>query len=843
MDLKFLTYSTLINNVDYSDTLKKKSSYNYINLEKLVNNFSLDFEYSSPDWLPYGSHPGFISKSYYQSTPEIGYNYPPKGPIDKYFICTYCKKIGPEHHSVTCKRPFDSSLVLTEEGTTKYPGRSKGTAYLLIVKKPGQKKIITESIKSEKFTDSVEVVYESETFTKTVIRISRNGVINIISASDPGISEKIIKKINKCDSLTHVNPDKSYTVHPELSYIYLILAQFNLYKDPGNHIDLRSFDTFLREYKKNYKGSSVLMNDTSRYSLENYIFNSGEIESRNNKPTNPYIKFNLILDKTKINVMIYNKGAVQLRASNIKGIKENIDKVVIEEIYAFLKEIFKTIIKDSIESGYPVIIKDQVIAKKEGIDNTFDKKEPQKCQNRPGYEIRPVPFSFYGKCPLPGYYIPPRGVRRTDGRYEPCCFKLKKTGKDSIERLHDILINGYPDKDALKYEENIPDPDNLPAVYKPGTKILESRRRLGLKDLSKDTLIQCIQDSGYIQKKTIFSKKSDDYSTLKEQVFKEYTELTGQKGILKQIPITLTAETFDLFTKKRFLVTPMISGTIYTLLYFNKIGESFFLNLNQDISQSGLPNVPELHDTIIEGYLSPYKDPDFIFYTNDLIFYTKTNIMSNEFYNQTNNDRFTGLTYCLGIINKINTGTLQVQLHYDLDIINGSKYYINNFDISGLLFVGYQSGYTHRQINKNVMIWNNSLDISNLYIGLDVRKSNKNRWFVTIDSRNIPQELLPQIDSTIEIPVKFTDDNKIKDSDHILFKVLLNKITNTINIKKPLLPLEKNDFKINDYSDVISLLQSIQSPIKKETFLAPDSFKLHSKVYTSVSIDRPLVIS
>jgi hypothetical protein len=287
-----------------------------------------------------------------------------------------------------------------------------------------------------------------------------------------------------------------------------------------------------------------------------------------------------------------------------------------------------------------------------------------------------------------------------------------------------------------------------------------------------------------------------------------------------------------------------MSGTIYSLLYFNSEGESYFLNINQDISYSGLPVIPELRDTLIEGYLSPYKDSDFNFYIIDLIFYNKTNVMSNEFYNQTSNDRFTGLTYCIGIINKLNKGPLQVELHYDLDIINGVKYYLTNFDVSGLLFMGYSSKYILNKTNKNVMIWTNVIGNS-LYIGLDVQKdpSKKNRWFVTVENRKIPQDLLPQLEGSVEIPIKFTDQFKIKDGDHILFKILLNQITNTISIKKTLLPVEKLDFKLNDYSDVINLLYSIQTPIKRESFLFPDSFKVGSKLYTSVSIDRPLTIS
>ena len=69
-DLIPLTYSQLINNIDISKQKNVKSEYYFLNLEKLVHEFPLDSS--------------FISKSFYQSNPELAFNYPPKGPIDPY---------------------------------------------------------------------------------------------------------------------------------------------------------------------------------------------------------------------------------------------------------------------------------------------------------------------------------------------------------------------------------------------------------------------------------------------------------------------------------------------------------------------------------------------------------------------------------------------------------------------------------------------------------------------------------------------------------------------------------------------------------------------------------------
>ncbi|MFM7187469.1 MAG: hypothetical protein ACKO14_06595, partial [Armatimonadota bacterium] len=58
--------------------------------------------------LKYNRIPAFVSKSYYQSNPEIGYNFPPKGPIDKYFVCVACEREGPNYHDVRCPRPKET---------------------------------------------------------------------------------------------------------------------------------------------------------------------------------------------------------------------------------------------------------------------------------------------------------------------------------------------------------------------------------------------------------------------------------------------------------------------------------------------------------------------------------------------------------------------------------------------------------------------------------------------------------------------------------------------------------------------------------------------------------------
>jgi hypothetical protein len=161
---------------------------------------------------------------------------------------------------------------------------------------------------------------------------------------------------------------------------------------------------------------------------------------------------------------------------------------ILDNCYRSLKKLLTTILK---ESDNEIIISEDrrlLLSERRGITNMRDGGLPQVCHDRPGTAIRPVPYSFYGKCPMVGYYNKPLGMKRGDGTYEPCCYKLKKTGKDSKERYNKILIDGYPDAAAEGYNENIPDPDTESAIFRPGTKIIESRRFKGLNSFSKESI-------------------------------------------------------------------------------------------------------------------------------------------------------------------------------------------------------------------------------------------------------------------------------------------------------------------------------------------------------------------
>jgi len=843
-DLIPLTYNMLVNNIDISKQKNVKSGYSFLNLQRLVEEFRLDSN--------------FISKSYYQSDPEFAYNNPPKGPIDKYFECMFCGNSGPGNHDINCRRPFTSSLFLTGAGSrsTEYEKYEEGTPYNMAVVKRGQKKVISTSVKTDKFQDSVELTYSDVNGKECIIRIAKNGSVNIISAGFgnerlPGL---VIKKINETGALNLGEYQKEYPgkrqldINPLLTYKYLLLGQFNLYPKEHQEVFYVNLGALNEGIRARISGRML----DEEYYINKYKVNLGDVLSRSNKMTNPYISFNLTPGGNpnfKMSVTIYKRGAVQMRVSytdskEVSKSQNVLDYQLLESLFEYLSELFNDII---INSEKPVIVSESIKIKK-GIQNMRDGKQPQMCHDRQG--LRPVPYSFYGQCPDDGYYVRPVGVKRPDGLYEPCCKKIKKTGKDSDKRINDIILNGYPD---AQDSSEVPDPDTLSAVFSPGTKNIESRRFRGLKQLSVPELKSCIRDTGYVKEADLFdeSRALDEYPEFVESIFKEYSDLTGTRKLLGRRVNSLTINSFKKFTESPYLVTPINEGTIRVILFFNYAGESFFINENNDISQSSLNAINNLKNTVIEGYLYPQPD-EFVFYPIDIYYYSGKNVSNLDYVRSRGESRFELLNLSVEVINTSGNGSLVIvmELRFDLDLVNGSRNYLvsGSFgEISGLLFIPIQE-------SQILLHWISTQVDSNYSIALNVNKVKGNRWSVGIDSRDIPIDQLPQESGTIEIGVSFENKNSLKNGDLVLFKINILKNGN-INPKTPLIPISKIDEKINDYQTVINVLNSINRPILKSTFIniqsesLPNGFTVSTRNYHQYTdargnpdLNRPLVM-
>ena len=826
-DLIPLTYSMLINQ-------DKKNKTTVLHLEKLVTNFKLDITLKN-NVSEIKSIPAFISKSYYQiqnldkpDKSDFSYNYPPKGPIESNFMCQYCEKEGPSYHTESCRRPFNTSLILINE-TSKYPGAEVGTSYDLLVKKSGQKKIVSKRARSQMFTDNVEIFYQNENEQQTVIRISRNGTINIISASmnDTELPDLVVYRINQINGAV-VSPP--FTIKEK--YKYLISAQCNIFPEKFNKellINLNTLNSNLWNiplFKKKVQNKDVFMLTRSEYFfVSKYNYNSGEQFSKSNKITNPFIQFTLISPThpdIKTSVMIYIRGAVQLRSSyvNTENRSKPLEYSILQNVYTFLKELLTQIIIYSHEANFDIITTEIKPTKKSKIPNMVDGGQPKTCHNRAGSvagsgDFRPVPYSFYGVCPMEGYYVPPRGNKRPDGKFEPCCKKLKDSGQDSKTRYNNMILNGYPDG---LYDETVTPDDS--AVFVPGTKIIEPRSFPGLRNMPDDQLMSCMENSGYIRKSNVFDKEYNNFkvsANVPKLTFKKY------KSLLQ----------LDTFTKNAYMVTPIHNDTLRVKLYFNSLGNSYFVNTFNDISESGIPTMRELAETEIEGYLHPFPD-NFIFYPVDISKIHGTDVSQFDFYSGTKKR----WEYLKSAVSKIETKqiSIKIEINFDLNIVQGSNYFLTNFsEISGLLFIPHTG--------NEIRVWSDSLHDSNKFIGLSVKKIKGNRWKITVENKTIPQELVQQgSENDIEIPISFTKDKP--DEMFVLFKINLKRTDFKIENRKPFIPIEQLEHQINNYSEVINILESIKNPISREVFTTlhenPLGFMFNNKLYYLTTMNAPL---
>ena len=768
-DLVPLTYGKIINSAG-------NEKRNVFHLKKFVENFKLDVEVDAdciPGYTKDPPQPAFISKSLNESKPEFVYNYPPIGPIPNYFECIICEAVGPDCHEVNCSKPFESSLYLTTRGASKL-NKQEGTSYKLIVKKRGQKKVLSTNAKSGSFGNNVILTYENENKTHTVIKVGKNGTINISSGNfkNKSIEKDLVKKINEISD-SFVEPDEPFKIDKTESYVYMIFAQFNIFpkENKNNLINLDAIHLNLWEtplFKRKIENRIYFVIKNKKYQIQNYVYNNGSITTKSNKQSNPFIQFVISLEPFKIYTQILKRGAVQLKLTyddkkyEFKA-DEPLDLSLLEEVHAFLKNLFTILIKNSSETNYPIIVTEEEKEKK-GILNMVDGKQPQVCQNRKGRELRPVPYSFRGTCPIEGYYVNPMGVKRPDGKYEPCCYKIKKTGQDSQDAVYKRW--------RLGFDNDIPDPDNLSAVFIPGTKIIESRKFKGLNDLTKEQLLDSLEYFGYIGKESPFKKGS--------------------------IKLIIPFQHFSFINEKTSLEDTLMSSipmeSVRTMIQFDEEGASYFINELKQLADTGLENIEQLKGTVLDGF---YDIDDNMYYPFDVLQFKSKDITKEKY-----KMRFDRLMFILDVLDNF-PGSLTFSTNFDESIENITQEK-NHF----ILFVPLNSAYTPGTINKKVKI----NYIQHPFISLNVENVKGNRWKVNHNGTKISEILLPQKDHTIEIPVMFINSKQVENGDIVLFKLNFNT-DGKISYSKPLQPIEKLQAHATDLDYINDMLQFIHNPV------------------------------
>ena len=232
---------------------KLESVEEIIDIDILKNSFSLDEEET-----------GFYKLSLSQKkmlgseTVNDTYNRPPVGPIERGLYCQFCSKIGPEYHAEDCDFPVDDSMnltmyafndyiiknpeykgdyielkesilnkaltqdqlneillnedeILVENGTFNIDSNLDvltNVSYFGIYKKRGPKKLAARTTTTQ-FLNNIIISYENDN-TKTSIRISKNGLINLINVPDNKESlkyviDELIIRINNSGAVNYEN--------------------------------------------------------------------------------------------------------------------------------------------------------------------------------------------------------------------------------------------------------------------------------------------------------------------------------------------------------------------------------------------------------------------------------------------------------------------------------------------------------------------------------------------------------------------------------------------------------------------------------------------------------------
>ena len=304
-NVKINGVNMFINKLDFKD-----KQLEIINLDILKTKFKLD-----------DGDTGFYKLSLYKKNVyddgiiTENYNRPGIGPIQDGTYCSICQRLGGSNHANNCDRPRDESLYLTLGGFRDYilndPGYSgdysdikesflKGNIndeivsdlfnldeddeinikdgkidiekhenkmttveYEGRVKKRGPSKLPPKT-NTTQFLNNLIISHEIDEH-KTSIRISKNGLINIININtDPdkkdSLINELIERINLSGAVNYEafneitgETEKIYKIIPGKSYIHSSSGQFSIKKIiPGkNQVNFVELNDFINPYDIN----------------------------------------------------------------------------------------------------------------------------------------------------------------------------------------------------------------------------------------------------------------------------------------------------------------------------------------------------------------------------------------------------------------------------------------------------------------------------------------------------------------------------------------------------------------------------------------------------------------
>tara|TARA_Y100000389_G_scaffold204201_1_gene255533 strand:+ start:20809 stop:23724 length:2916 start_codon:yes stop_codon:yes gene_type:complete len=532
-NVKINGVNMFINKLEFKD-----KQIEIINLNTLKTKFKLD-----EDDIGFYKLSLYIKNVYDDGTITENYNRPGIGPIEVGTYCSICQRLGDSNHENNCDRPRDESLFLTLGGFRDYilndPGYSGDYLY---IKEAFLKNKITDDIVSELFNldEDDEIIvkggkidieahenkmtnieYEGrvkkrgpsklppKTTTtqflnnliisheidghKTSIRISKNGLINIININTDPIKKdlllnELIKRINSSGAVNYEafseitgETEKIYKIIPGISYIHSASGQFTIKKIiPGkNQVNFIELNDFINPYDINGKIIESPINTKIKRARDGspIVFYKGlkiieweyysPRETRNEIMTKEYIKIIVVpIEGLKLTAIINKYGSVMLNISKctLKQKNDGLCGNKNSDISIELFDKLERVINEMFDENEDLFVITSLSGPEKQLKeyNTVSGYAPngricrltrtRKTGDDPrnfSESMRPEPYSWSGTCPDPNYqYLKPEGVFDPDDKlWYPCC---ETKDSKSIERMKEYLRNGFPGKDDSK---------------------------------------------------------------------------------------------------------------------------------------------------------------------------------------------------------------------------------------------------------------------------------------------------------------------------------------------------------------------------------------------------------
>jgi hypothetical protein len=571
-EIKINGINVFINRFDTSEEI--------VDIDKLKTDFPLDED-----------EEGFYSLSLSQkkflgdATINDNYNRPPKGPIEKGLYCSVCDSIGPDDHREDCDTPLPESLMLTIKGMKNYilvPSYSGdfvdiknkindgnitqdelNNILLLddeispdevlneenenvlteisfdssgVFKKRGPKKLAAKTSTTQ-FLNNVIISYQKSN-NKTSIRISKNGLINLINVpEDPeeynDMVSELIERLKDSDVintevLEEITGSSEYKLFDEYSYVHSMSGQFTLDNFNGKQVDFENLDNLISPFDSSGEvipsGVTTVENTTSGKKIINFggiriidwEYSLGRM-TRTGVMSKEYIRFvNTPAPGLKMTCIINKYGTITMTLSkcsdkNIQqGLCQEGDTSIKKELFENVVTSFNNLFRNQEEILTTKSI-DRVSKEIKAYNTVSGNAVPSSvCRNtqtrvdddgntwKEGK--RPDPYSWSGTCPDPNYqYLNPEGVQGPDGLWYPCC---KAKSEKSAQLMRDYLIKGFPRNQAEAEKYNIINGEDIGSgILIPGSNAPGSTAEISLNGRSETVTV--------INKK---SKKSNEYT-------------------------------------------------------------------------------------------------------------------------------------------------------------------------------------------------------------------------------------------------------------------------------------------------------------------------------------------